>query len=70
MRAWGLRLRRAALHSRYRTARYCVPDYKTPSATLILRISELYVPPTYTPVQRFKCDLTIALAWLGAKLVR
>src|SRR5450631_4144696 len=26
--------------------------------------------PTYTPAQRFKCDLTIALAWLGARMVR
>jgi hypothetical protein len=26
--------------------------------------------PTDTPVQRFKCDLAIALAWLGARVVR
>ncbi len=34
------------------------------------QISELNTPPTYTPVQRFKCSLTTALAWLGARLVR
>ena len=34
------------------------------------KISELDTPPTYTPVQRFKCGLTTALAWLGARLVR
>jgi len=35
-----------------------------------LQISELNTAPAYTPVQRFKCGLTTALAWLGARLVR
>ncbi len=34
------------------------------------KISELYTQPTDTPVQRFKCGLTAALAWLGARVVR
>src|SRR5262245_49903909 len=34
------------------------------------QISELNIPPAYTPVQRFECNLTAALAWLGARLVR
>src|SRR6267378_2226069 len=33
-------------------------------------ISELNTQPTDTPVQRFKCGLTTALAWLGARVVR
>jgi len=32
--------------------------------------SELNTQPVYTPVQRFKCSLTTALAWLGARMVR
>jgi hypothetical protein len=32
--------------------------------------SELNTQPAYTPVQRFKCNLTTALAWLGARMVR
>ena len=35
-----------------------------------LQISELDTLPTYTPIQRFECGLTTALAWLGAGLVR
>src|SRR6516165_5648047 len=35
-----------------------------------LQISELDTLPTYTPIQRFECDLTTALAWLVAGLVR
>ena len=34
------------------------------------QISELKIPPAYSPVQRFECSLTTALAWLGARLVR
>ena len=34
------------------------------------QISELNTLPTYTPVQRFECGLTAALAWLGARSVR
>jgi len=33
-------------------------------------ISELSTQPTDTPVQRFKCNLTAALAWLGARMIR
>ena len=33
-------------------------------------ISELNTQPTDTPVQRFKCNLTIALTWLGARVAR
>src|SRR5271157_1503402 len=33
-------------------------------------ISELDTQPTDTPVQRFKCSLTTALTWLGARVVR
>src|SRR5207247_5087584 len=33
-------------------------------------ISELNTHPTVTPVQRFKCTLTTALTWLGARVVR
>jgi hypothetical protein len=32
--------------------------------------SELNTQPTDTPVQRFKCGLTTALTWLGAKVAR
>ena len=34
------------------------------------QISELNTQPTYAPVQRFKCSLTTALAWLGVRMVR
>src|SRR5208337_113886 len=33
-------------------------------------ISELNALPTDAPLQRFKCDLTTALAWLGARVAR
>jgi hypothetical protein len=33
-------------------------------------ISELHTQPTDAPVQRFKCGLTTALAWLGARVDR
>src|SRR5436309_5428564 len=33
-------------------------------------ISELNTQPADTPVQRFKCGLTTALTWLGARVVR
>ena len=41
MHAWGLRLRRAAPHSRFRTSRCCLPICLTSSASLNLAISEL-----------------------------
>jgi hypothetical protein len=33
-------------------------------------ISKLNTQPVQTPVQRFKCGLTVALTWLGARAVR
>src|SRR6266581_2076724 len=33
-------------------------------------ITELNTQPTDTPVQRFKCDVTAALTWLGARVAR
>ena len=33
-------------------------------------ISELNTQPADTPVQRFKCSITAALTWLGARVVR
>lgn len=41
-----------------------------PVGSLIAMISELYTQPADTPVQRFKCGITAALAWLGARVVR
>ncbi len=41
MHAWGLRLRRAAPHSRFRASLCCLPVALTPSASLNLAISEL-----------------------------
>jgi len=40
------------------------------SARKYMLISELNVLPTDTPLQRFKCGLTTALAWLGAGVAR
>jgi len=34
-----------------------------------LPFSELNTQPAYAPVQRFKCSLTTALAWLGVRMV-
>ena len=70
MRAWGLRLRRVdgalADIARHRVAFQIVLRCRHPG----LLFSELNGLPTYTPVQRFKCALTGALAWLGAKVDR
>src|SRR6516164_3290133 len=41
----------------------------TPSASWNA-FSKLNTQPAQTPVQRFKCGLTTALAWLGARVVR
>ena len=57
MRAWGLRLRRAATHShnaRRNIAFRVVLPRRRPGCLF----SELNGQPTYTPVQRFKCVLT------------
>jgi hypothetical protein len=59
MHAWGLRLRSACVAlAIYRAPQYCLPVGLTPSAHLILAISELIdfrdTQPACAPVQRFK----------------
>src|SRR5207245_10523177 len=70
LHAWGLRLRGVAPRSQYRVCALLpsVPpdDVGSPERG----ISELNTQPTDTPVQRFKCDVTAALTWLGASVVR
>src|SRR5260370_29973286 len=70
LHAWGLRLRGVAPRSRCRVCALLpsVPpdDVGSPERG----ISELNTQPTDTPVQRFKCDVTAALTWLGARVVR
>src|SRR5207245_7763366 len=70
LHAWGLRLRGVAPRSQYRVCALLpsVPpdDVGSPERG----ISELNTQPTDTPVQRFKCDVTAALTWLGARVVR
>src|SRR3989442_7343661 len=70
LHAWGLRLRGAAPCSRYRKRALLpsVPSDAVGSPHYL--ISELNTQPTVTPVQRFKCSLTTALTWLGARVVR
>src|SRR5947199_7053443 len=70
LHAWGLRLRGAAPCSRYRKRALLpsVPSDAVGSPHYL--ISELNTQPTVTPVQRFKCTLTTALPWLGARVVR
>jgi hypothetical protein len=75
MRAWGLRLRRAASCSRgLRTLPCCLPVGLTPSAPMVLAISELInfrnTQPTYASRQRFQCVVTADLTWLWARMVR
>ena len=73
MHAWGLRLRSACgALARYRAPQYCLPVRLTPSAPLILAISELtnsgypaYMCPCPT-LQVRGCPT--ALAWLGARM--
>ena len=59
-----------AVHSRYRAPPYCLPGWRDTVGSPDLPFSELNTQPAYTPVQRFKCSLTAALAWLGARMVR
>jgi hypothetical protein len=48
-----------------------LPSLQTDAVgSLDLKISELNTQPTDAPVQRFKCALTAALTWLGARMVR
>ena len=58
MRAWGLRLRRAAPHSR-NARRNVAFRVVLPRRRPRCLFSELNGQPTYTPVQRFKCVLTV-----------
>ena len=70
MRAWGLRLRRATMHSRFTAHRVIAFRLTRHRPLPDSQISELNTPPAYPPVQRFEYGLTTALAWLGARLVR
>ncbi|SPE24117.1 exported hypothetical protein [Candidatus Sulfopaludibacter sp. SbA3] len=75
MHAWGLRLRRACdALAISRAPQYCLPVRPTPSASLVLAISELIyfrdTQPPCAPSQRFKCSLTAALTCLGVRMVR
>ncbi len=56
--------------SRWRPSPCCLPLALTASAPRIRLISEINTLPAHTPVQRLKCDLTTALAWLGARVAR
>src|SRR5258708_38896954 len=69
MHAWGLRLRRVTAHSHvfaHRVLSFRLAGHRRHPVSAI---SELNTQPTYTPVQRFKCGLSTALAWLGARVV-
>src|SRR5260221_7151803 len=69
MHAWGLRLRRVSAHSHvfaHRVLSFRLAGHRRHPVSAI---SELNTQPTYTPVQRFKCGLSTALAWLGARVV-
>src|SRR5713226_2521974 len=69
MHAWGLRLRRVTAHSHlfaHRILSFRLAGHRRHPG---LAISELHTQPAHTPVQRFKCGLSSALAWLGARVV-
>src|SRR5260221_14337056 len=69
MHAWGLRLRRVSANSHvfaHRVLSFRLAGHRRHPVSAI---SELNTQPTYTPVQRFKCGLSTALAWLGARVV-
>ena len=69
MHAWGLRLRRVAAHSHlfaHRVLSFRLAGHRRHPDSAI---SELNTQPAYSPVQRFKCGLSTALAWLGARVV-
>ena len=68
--AWGLRLRRAEGGLALAPA-LVLPSVRSDSVGARNQlISELNVLPTDAPLQRFKCGLTTALAWLGARVAR
>jgi len=69
MHAWGLRLRRVAVH--WHLFAHCVLSFRLAGHRRhpVSAISELNTQPAYTPVQRFKCSLATALAWLGVRMV-
>jgi hypothetical protein len=58
------------VHSRLRTPTHGPSVLSDAVSTREHKISELNTQPAYTPVQRFKCDLAAALAWLGAGVGR
>jgi len=69
MHAWGLRLRRVTAHSHlfaHRILSFRLAGHRRHPGSAI---SELNTQPAYSPVQRFKCGLSTALAWLGARVV-
>jgi len=70
LHAWGLRLRGAAPRSRYRECALLPSVRADAVGSPEPLISELNTQPTDTPVQRFKCDVTAALTWLGARVAR
>jgi hypothetical protein len=74
MRAWGLRLRRAAACSRLRPLPCCLPVGLTPSAPMSLAISELIyfrdTQPTYAPdANASSAPLRCALTCSGVRMV-
>src|SRR5712692_2705445 len=70
LHAWGLRLRGAAPRSRYRECALLPSVRADAVGSPKPLISELNTQPTDSPVQRFKCDVTAALTWLGARVAR
>src|SRR6266446_10324820 len=70
LHAWGLRLRGTAPHSRYRDCAMLPSEWADAVGFPKPLITELNTQPTDTPVQRFKCDVTAALTWLGARVAR
>ena len=69
MHAWGLRLRRVAVHWHLFAHRVLSFRLAGHRRLPVSAISELNTQPAYSPVQRFKCGLSTALAWLGARVV-
>src|SRR5207244_10805138 len=70
LHAWGLRLRGTAPHSRFRDCAMLPSERADAVGFPKPLITELNTQPTDTPVQRFKCDVTAALTWLGARVAR
>jgi hypothetical protein len=61
-------------HSRCRAPPYCLPVRLTPSAPMVLLISELInfrdTQPACASSQRFKCVVAVALTWVEVRMVR